>query len=371
MSPAMITLLFLAFAIVMFVTECIPLGLTSMIVCVGLVVTGVLDVGDAFSGFINSNVILFVAMFIVGGALFETGMANAIGGLVTKFAKTERGLIIAIMVIVRLMSGVLSNTGTAAILIPVVIGIAAKSGFSRSRLLMPLVFAAAMGGNLSLIGAPGNMIAQSSLEEIGESFGFFEYAIVGGPILLAGIIFYATIGYKLLPDNPIRKDDDSVFDEQKDFSNVPKWKKIMSLVVLVGTLLGMIFEDQIGISLSVTGCIGALGEHPSPILLTFIVFIICCVLTNFMSNTATTALMAPICLSIAQGMGADPRAVLMACVIGGSCAYATPIGMPANTMVLGAGDYKFMDYVKAGLPLIVIATVVSMIILPIAFPFFS
>lgn len=215
------------------------------------------------------------------------------------------------------------------------------------------------------------MIAQSSLEEIGESFGFFEYAIVGGPILLAGIIFYATIGYKLLPDNPIRKDDDSVFDEQKDFSNVPKWKKIMSLVVLVGTPLGMIFEDQIGISLSVTGCIGALGEHPSPILLTFIVFIICCVLTNFMSNTATTALMAPICLSIAQGMGVDPRAVLMACVIGGSCAYATPIGMPANTMVLGAGDYKFMDYVKAGLPLIVIATVVSMIILPIAFPFFS
>ena len=61
--------------------------------------------------------------------------------------------------------------------------------------------------------------------------------------------------------------------------------------------------------------------------------------------------MVPICLSIAQGMGADPRAVLMACVIGGSCAYATPIGMPANTMVVGAGGYKFMDYVKAGFPL--------------------
>ena len=77
------------------------------------------------------------------------------------------------MVIVGLMSGVLSNTGTAAILIPVVIGIAAKSGFKRSRLLMPLVFAAAMGGNLSLIGAPGNMIAQSTLETVGLIFGFF------------------------------------------------------------------------------------------------------------------------------------------------------------------------------------------------------
>ena len=84
MSPATITLLFLAFAIVMFVTEKIPLGLTSMIVCVGLSVTGVLDIKSAFEGFIDSNVILFVAMFIVGGAFFETGMANEIGGIVTK-----------------------------------------------------------------------------------------------------------------------------------------------------------------------------------------------------------------------------------------------------------------------------------------------
>lgn len=421
MSPSTITLLFLLFAVIMFVLEKIPLGVTSMIVCIGLVVTGVLDVKTAFAGFIDSNVILFVAMFIVGGALFETGMANKIGGLVTKFAKTERMLIIAIMVIVGVMSGVLSNTGTAAVLIPVVIGIAAKSGYSRSRLLMPLVFAAAMGGNLSLIGAPGNLIAQSALQEIGLSFGFFEYAIVGAPILIAGILFYATIGYKLLP-NKKSSDGDSIFDEVRDFNDVPKWKQVLSLVILIMTLIGMIFEEEIGIKLCVTGGIGALaliltgvisekealksidlktiflfggtlslasalsstgageliankvismlGENPSPYLLTLIVFLLCCTLTNFMSNTATTALMVPICLSIAQGMGADPRAVLMACVIGGSCAYATPIGMPANTMVVGAGGYTFMDYVKSGLPLIVIATVVSMIILPIAFPFF-
>ena len=116
--------------------------------------------------------------------------------------------------------------------------------------------------------------------------------------------------------------------------------------------------------------IGALGANPSPVLFTFVVFILCCIMTNFMSNTATTALMAPICVSIAQGMGADPRAVLMACVIGGSCAYATPIGMPANTMVVTAGGYTFKDYAKAGVPLILVATVVSMILLPILYPFF-
>ena len=420
MSPATITLLFLLFAVVMFVWEKIPLGVTSMIVCVGLVITGVLDWKTAFSGFTDSNVILFVAMFIVGGALFETGMANKIRGVGTHFAKTERQLIIAIMVIVGLMSGVLSNTGTAAVLIPVVIGIAAKSGYKRSRLLMPLVFAAAMGGNLSLIGAPGNLLAQSALSEIGLKFGFFEYADVGMPILIAGIIFYATIGYKLLPSHDVK--DDGAFDTTKDFSDVPKWKQWLSLIILVFTLLAMIFEDKIGIKLCISGgigallliltgvisegdalksidlktiflcggtlslasalqesgageviankVIGALGANPSPYILTLVVFLLCCIMTNFMSNTATTALMVPICLSIAQGMGADPRAVLMACVIGGSCAYATPIGMPANTMVVGAGGYKFMDYVKAGFPLIIIATVVSMIILPIAFPFF-
>lgn len=420
MSPSSITLLLLLFAVIMFVLEKIPLGVTSMIACIGLVVTGVLDIKTAFAGFTDNNVILFVAMFIVGGALFETGMANKIGGIVTRFAKTERILIIAIMVIVGLMSGVLSNTGTAAVLIPVVIGIAAKSGYRRSRLLMPLVFAAAMGGNLSLIGAPGNMIAQSALEEIGLSFGFFEYAIVGLPILIAGILFYATIGYRLLPNHDTT--DDGVFHAAQDFSHVPAWKQWMSLVVLVLTLLAMIFEDKIGIKLNISGCIGALvliltgvisekdalnsidlktiflfggtlslaaalqktgageviagkvigvlGENPSPYTLTFVVFVLCCALTNFMSNTATTALMVPICLSIAQSMGADPRAVLMACVIGGSCAYATPIGMPANTMVVGAGGYRFMDYVKAGFPLIIIATAVSMLILPIAFPFF-
>lgn len=376
MSPSTITLLFLLFAVIMFVIEKIPLGVTSMIVCIGLTITDVLDVQTAFAGFTDSNVILFVAMFIVGGALFETGMANKIGGIVTRFAKTERMLIVAIMVIVGLMSGVLSNTGTAAVLIPVVIGIAAKSGYKRSKLLMP--------------------------------------------ILIAGILFYATIGYKLLPECDPKEEE--AFDTKRDFDQVPKWKQWMSLIILILTLLAMIFEEKIGISLCVSGgigallliltgvisekdalksidlktiflfggtlslaaalektgagemiaekVIGALGSDPSPYILTLVVFLLCCVMTNFMSNTATTALMVPICLSIAQRIGADPRAVLMACVIGGSCAYATPIGMPANTMVVGFGGYRFMDFVKAGFPLIIIATVVSMIILPIAFPFF-
>lgn len=416
MEPITITLCLLVFAILMFVWEKVPLAVTSMVVCVALVLTGVLDLKQAFAGFIDSNVILFVAMFIVGGALFETGMANKVGGVITHFAKTEKQLIFIIMVVVGVMSGFLSNTGTAAVLIPVVIGVAAKSGFTRSRLLMPLVFAAALGGNLSLIGAPGNLIAQSALQNIGSGFGFFEYAKVGLPMLVCGILYFLTIGYKFLPNNSNSSEVGSI-GEQRDYSHVPRWKQILSLVVLIATILGMIFEKQTGISLTVAGCIGALvlvitgvltekqaykaidsqtififggtlalakalemtgagklvadqvigllGNNSSPFMLLVVVFALSVVMTNFMSNTATVALLVPVSLSIAAGMGADPRAVLMATVIGSSCAYATPIGMPANMMVLSAGGYKFVDYAKSGIPLIIVSTIVSLILLPI------
>ena len=418
MSPSTITLLFLAFAIVSFILEKIPLGLTATIVAIGLNLTGVLSNSDTFAGYVNSNVILCVGMFVVGQALFETGMANKIGALVTRFAKSERQLIIAIMVIVGVMSGFLSNTGTAAVLIPVVSGIADESGFSRSRLLMPLVFAAALGGNLSIIGAPGNLMGVNALQELGLPTSFFLYVPVGIPMLVAGILYFALFGYRLLPDAKATGE----VAAQRDYSDVPRWKQIMSLVVLLVVILAMIFEDQIGIKIQVSACLGAivwvlfgvisekdalasidlkvvllfggslalataldttgagtliadtivhaLGADPNPIVILLVIFVVGCVLTNFMSNTATTALMVPIATSLAQSLGADPRAMIIATVIACSCAYATPIGMPANTMVVGLGGYKFNDYVKSGLPLIAVSFVICMVLLPILYPFF-
>lgn len=420
MSPSTITLIFLAFAIVSFVLEKIPLGLTATIVAIGLNLTGVLDNSATFAGYVNSNVILCVGMFVVGQALFETGMANKIGGLVTRFAKTERMLIVSVMVIVGIMSGFLSNTGTAAVLIPVVCGIADESGYSRSRLLMPLVFAAALGGNLSIIGAPGNLMGVNALQEMGMETSFFMYAPVGIPMLVAGILYFAFIGYRFLPDG---SHGGEAVEAQKDYSDVPQWKQIVSLIVLVVVILAMIFEKQIGVKIQISACVGAiilvltgvisekealksidlkvvllfggslalakalettgagsliadaivgaLGSNPNPMILLLVVFVVGCALTNFMSNTATTALMVPIATSLAQSLGADPRSMIIATVIACSCAYATPIGMPANTMVVGLGGYKFNDYVKAGLPLIAVSFIICIVLLPILFPFYG
>lgn len=419
MSPVTITLSLLVFSIVMFIWEKIPLAATAMIVCITLVVTGVFDVKTAFSGFINSNVILFVAMFVVGGALFETGVTDEIGGIVIRYARSEKQLIVIIMLVCGILSGFLSNTGTAAVLIPVVIGAAVKSGYAQSRLLMPLAFASALGGNLSLIGSPGNLIAQSALEQIEQSFGFFEYAKLGIPMLLCGILYFLTVGYKILPGK-------NIIENQKTENSrkvvCPKYKKVIALSVLIFTVLGMIFEAEIGLPIAIIGSIGALslvvtgvitekqayqsidsqtiflfggtlalaralettgageimarsvidllGQQVSPFLLLSAVLVISCALTNFMSNTATAALLIPVGLSIANTMGADSRAVLMAIVIGCSCAYATPVGTPANMMIFAAGGYKFIDYVKVGLPLIFISIIVSFILLPVFFPFY-
>ena len=285
---------------------------------------------------------------------------------------------------------------------------------------MPLVFAAALGGNLSIIGAPGNLMGVNALQEMGEPTSFFMYAPVGVPMLIAGILFYALVGYKFLPDGTGRTMD--AVEKQKSFDDIPVWKQYVSLIVLIVCILAMIFESQIGIKLQVTACVaacflvltgvvtenealksidlkvvllfggslalasaldstgagtliadtivGALGSSPNPMILLLVIFIVGCALTNFMSNTATTALMVPIATSLAASLGADPRSMIIATVIACSCAYATPIGMPANTMVVGLGGYRFNDYVKGGLPLILISFVICMVLLPVLFPFY-
>ena len=358
MSPIAITLTLLVLVIILFVTEKLPLAVTSMIALMVLVLTGVLSPKDAFAGFVDNNLILFVAMFVIGGAFFETGMANKVGGIVTRFAKTERQLIVSVMLVTGIMSGFLSNTGTAAILIPVVIGIASKSGFARSRLLLPLIFAAAMGGNLSIIGAPGNLLGKSALEAVGQDIGFFEYGYVGLPILLIGTLFFATVGYRYLPDHQ-GKTGESIYDKAPDFSQVAPWKQKVSLIVMVLTIIAMIFEKQIGIKFYLSGCIGALvlvtlgvisekqayqsidlqtlfvyggnlalakalaktgagkavadtvisllGSNASPLLLLAVILLLSCVMTNFMSDFGTAALLIPISVNIPKPWGRTPK----------------------------------------------------------------
>lgn len=116
--------------------------------------------------------------------------------------------------------------------------------------------------------------------------------------------------------------------------------------------------------------VAALGGNPSPYVITAVLFILAVVLTQFMSNTASKALLCPVGIALAAQVGASPRAVLMAILIASSCAFASPVGTPPNTLVLGPGKYSFMDFVKCGTGLVVICLVVSIAVIPVVWPFF-
>jgi anion transporter len=116
--------------------------------------------------------------------------------------------------------------------------------------------------------------------------------------------------------------------------------------------------------------VSMMGENPNPIVLCAVLYLISNVLTQFMSNTASAALLAPIGISIAQSIGADPKPVLMSIGIAASMAFATPMATPPNTLVLGPGGFSFNDYVKVGIPLCLITFIASVLIIPIFWPFF-
>ena len=430
MGAAEQTLIVLAVMAVLFVTEIIPLAITSLGGAITLGLMGIITPKVVFSGLSDSTVVLFAGMFVVGAALFYTGLAQKIGETVVSHAGTsENGLMLAIMLVTAIMSAFLSNTGTTAALLPVVVGICAVAKIPASRQLMPLAFAAGIGGIITMVGTPPNIIVSGTLSKFGiEPFGFFEFAWIGIPLTIATIVFMMLIGKHLLPKHEIA-DAGEVEQEvaAEDISNDPK-KQLFSGIILLGVIIAMILgqplKDNFGINLPLsmvavigamlcvlTGClnekqaytsidwvtiflfagmmpvataldqsgagkmianavIGVMGSDPSPYFATAVLFILSCVMTQFMSNTASCALLAPIGISIAQGMGADPHAVLMAIGVAASCAFGTPVGTPPNTLVLGPGQYRFMDYVKAGVPLILVCFVVSLIIIPMVWPFF-
>ena len=420
MSPAIKCLILLAVVALFFVTEIIPLALTATAASIACGLLGFIPAKEVFSGLSDSTVVLFAGMFVVGASMFYTGLAQAIGNKVVNVCgKGENSLMFGLMLVGTGLSAVLSNTGTAACLLPVALGICASAGIPASRQLMPLAFACGWGGIITLVGTPPNIIAAGALSAAGlEPFGFFEFAWIGIPISLAGMAYMMFIGKYLLPNEQL--DADQEIEQEVEATSTDSKKMWISGIILAAVVLVMAIAPK-GVTLEMaaiagalicvlTGCltekqayasidwvtiflfagmmpvssamnktgagkliaetvVSAMGT-PSPMFLTAGLFILSCLLTQFMSNTASAALLCPIGIAIAQQLGADPKAVLMAIAVAASCAFATPVGTPPNTLVLGPGNYKFMDYVKAGTGLVVVCYIVSLVIIPMVWPFF-
>ena len=430
MDPAITTLCVLAVAAFLFVTELIPLAVTAMAACTALGILGVLPSKQVYAGLSNSTVVLFGGMFVIGAAMFKTGLAEAIGlWVVNKAGTKEVPLMGAIMVVTIVLSAVSSNTGTVACLMPVIVGIANAANIPASKELMPLAVAANVGGTITMIGTPPNVIVTGALTAAGlPSFGFFEFALIGVPLSVIVLVYMLTIGRKTIPVKNAGAMDAAAVEAAKkeagasdDDAPKSKTKMWISGLILLGVVAAMALNLKTvplqtaavtgAILCVITGClkekeayagidwvtiflfagmlsvatamdktgagkliadtvVGMMGENPNPIVLCAVLYLISNVLTQFMSNTASAALLAPIGISIAQSIGADPKPVLMSIGIAASMAFATPMATPPNTLVLGPGGFNFNDYVKVGVPLCIITFIASVIIIPIFWPFF-
>ena len=608
------TIIILVLSAVFFAMGKVRSDLVALCALVALLLTGILTPQEALSGFSNTVVIMMVGLFVVGGAIVQTGLAKkASGKLMTLAGDSELGLFLLLMVVTAVIGAFVSNTGTVALMMPIVVSLAQKAKMRASRLLMPLAFASSMGGMLTLIGTPPNHVIQEALAENGfEPLKFFSFLPVGIVCIIVGIVVLLPLSKRFLNGSKQRQDgetgkkrakslDDlmeeynlkdnlSVFtvgklsiannktlaeldihhrygltvlevrrikqprsplmkeveqrlagpdtkltegdivyvsgdpiqatkfaadmklgntSEELAFYDIGiaevvlmhnsrlcgktlketglrclynvnalgvrrgenyitegladmtfrqgdiiliqgKWKNISRIadvadgIVVMGQpleeasrvtldykaplaaaimllmILTMVFDFipvapvtavmVAGLLMVITGCIrsveaayktinwesivliaamlpmsvalektGAsamvanlladnLGQA-SPYALLAGVYFTTSLLTMFISNTATAVLMSPIALTSAAAIGVSPYPMLFAVTLGASMCFASPFSTPPNALVMQAGGYSFMDYIKVGLPLQIIMGLVMIVVLPLIFPF--
>ena len=400
MESSTIALIIIGLLMILYMSELIPIATTSILACLALAIFGVIPFGRAFHGFGNDIVFLMAGMMTVGNALFETGAAELMGKkIISLVGKNEKVFLGALVIVSMPISAFLSNTATAAIMLPIAASAIAASGgkFTKKNTFMVVGIAAVSGGALTLVSSPPQLIAQGILDKGGhELMGFFDVAMAGVPIFVALFIYTQTIGYKLQKKVFNFQELPDVTPEATEEKPRSKVKICISALVLLFCIVGFVAElwtvgivAMVGAVVCVaTGCIsqktvfqkmdwttvvifgcsfgfaagledsgaGAmiaqqtirlLGENVTPWLLCAAIAFIAVILTNFMSSTATAALLIPIGVFSAIELGFDVRSVAMATAIAAGIGFATPMSTPPMTMTL-TGGYRFMDYVKVG-----------------------
>lgn len=210
MDPVITTFAILGAAVIAFVSNRVPMVVVAAAVPIALWATGVLTLNQAFAGFGDPIVLFIVALFIISEALDATGVTSWVGGQLMRRAGESRArLLMIVCVLAAVLAAVISINGAVAALLPIVVLVAVRAGIVPSRMLLPLAFAAGAGSLLTLTGTPVNiLVSQAAAEAGGRPFGYFEFALVGIPIVILTVILVIGLGDKLLPERtPDRLDE--------------------------------------------------------------------------------------------------------------------------------------------------------------------
>lgn len=417
MSSMAIALLILAATIALFIWEPIPIVVTAIGASILYAYTGIIDLNTIFSGYNSTTIVLLAGMMVVGSSLFHSGVTDIIGEKMVKITgKSERNTILATLVVSCVLSAICSNIGVMVAMAPLVTAMCISAGYGPSKSLLALLFGAQFGGFVTLVGVGSNASAAGVMEELGyEPFGFFSITPFGIGICIIGTLFFAFVGSRMLPDTgyipEFAKTEKKEFDKKKAIiccltmlfvlaviasgsKKVPMHiAAVVGALVIVGSgcmsvqdatkaidwnclvLVGALSAISAGIKECGAGdavanlIIRILGDQPSAFMISTVIFFAAVFLTQVMSNIPTILVFMPIGLSIAEKIGVSPYPIAMIITLAGAASYATPFAAPQNMMTVGWTRYKFMDFVKIGIPMVLLTYVVVVALIPIFLPY--
>lgn len=414
MTPLEITLLILVLTIVAFITGKIPFSVISAGIMLSLIMTGVMEPAEAFSGFINTNVVMFVAMFVIGAGLTKTSLIDKAEQLVVRYKDNPKMLIFLACIASSLLASITSATATAAIMISLLVGIANEIGTSRSKLLYPAMACANIATSMTFLGqGASNITWIDIMAKAGapNELYIWDFTIARIPLLVVSILYMTFVGYKLDGGHTGRKS-----------AKLSPIKEKIAIIIIVVTILAMLFESVIGIPMYIVACIGAvllvlsgilnekealdsihqptiflfagvltlseaikitgagdvvadwmislIGNTTNPYLIMAVFFLIPFLLTQIMSNLATLTIFIPLVVSACMKIGIDPRAAVVGVLTASCISIMTPMAAPCQIMIIEPGGYTLKDYLKCGTPLAVILAIMTIFLMPLMFPFY-
>lgn len=417
MSPIAITLIILAIVVILFILEPVPIIITAIAASIAFAYAGLIPVKDIFVGYNSTTIVLLAGMMVVGASLFHAGITDLIGEKMVQITgKSERNIILATCTVSCLISSVCSNIGVMTAMAPLVTAMCLSAGIGPSKALLSLLFGAQFGGFMTLVGVGSNATANSVMAELGITpFGFFSITPFGIGISILGTLYFTFIGRKFIPDTgyipEFAKTDKKPLDKRKATvavltllcvlvviaaapKNMPMHvAAIIGALVIVATrcmtiqealkaidwncmlLVGALTAISTGFKNSGAGdavahlILQVLGGTPSPFIVTTVIFFAAAMLTQVMSNIPAIMLFLPIGVSIAEQIGVSPYPVAMTITLAGAASYATPFAAPQNMMTVGWTQYKFIDFCKIGLPMLLVTYIVVVLLIPIFLPY--
>jgi anion transporter len=393
-------------------------------IIIALVLTKVLSTAEAFSGFINTNVIMVAGMFVVGAGLTKTSLMSRILSMVSRYKDSPRKTVLISCVSISILAIITSGPAAMSVMLPLLLAISEETGISRSKLLYPAACVAHASTGLTILGqGAANLTWNEVMLNAGGTIAFniWDFTIARLPLLIITIAYMVFIGQKILPDNPNSQFGDNI--QQKDVSSkLSPTKEKIAIGIVVLTVLGIIFSNQINVSMYLCACIGAvlmvvcgimkdaealssihlptiflfagvlalsdalkvtgagdlvadwiiraLGNTTNPYVIMAVFFLIPVVLTQLMSNTAVIAIFIPLVAAAAVKIGVDPRAVVMGIIVSSNISVLSPMASPVQALVMETGGYKIQDYFKTGIAFVIVNSAVAIWWLPTLFPFY-